>query len=210
MSYVFIFPLTMPPLPSSPPVSGFFRQRLAHPVPQETLHVALSEAIGILRQQAICYRDTLSADARKSVPPGGGWSVNQILQHLVVTHQRYEEGVRRLLDRAPRPGHGDTPWQPTWVGGMMVHALQGARRLPAPRAFRVGERVGPAVLERYLTALESTDRMMIDAEGIHWARARVAFPAFRLLRLNLGDCFALLTVHGERHFRRIRTLTRRG
>ena len=190
-------------LSSPPPEGGFFRQRLLHPVPQETLHVALDEAIEALRQQAISYRDTLSAEARESVPAGGGWSVNQILQHLVVTHRHYEDRVRRAMDRAPPPGHGDTPWRPTWVGGMLVHAMQGARRLPAPRAFRMGAHVGPAVLDQYLTALESTERMMRDAEGIHWARTRVTSPAARFLRLNLGDCFAVLTVHGERHFRRI-------
>ncbi len=195
--------------PSRPPENGFFRPRWVYPVPQETLQLALSEAIDALRQQAIRYRDSLSADARESAPPGGGWCVNQILEHLVVTHARYEERMRPVLEQRARPGHGEAPWRPTWVGGMLVHAMHGERRLPAPRAFRVGDRAGPAVLERYLTALETTERMMTDAESIHWSRTRVRSPVSRLLRVNLGDCFVVLTVHGERHFRRIGTLTGR-
>ncbi|GEM_PF-1713069 len=188
------------------PDAGFFRRRLPHPVPQEVLHVALREAMDLLRQQAISYRDTLSAERRGLVPSDGGWSVNQVLQHLAVTHQLYADRVQRVLSRAPRPGHGDTPWRATWMGGLMVHALQGSRRLPAPKAFRVDRTVPAAVLERYLTALESTERMMREVESVHWARTRVTSPASRLVRLNLGDCFAVLTVHDERHFARIRTL----
>lgn len=196
----------MSPDHPSLPDAGFFRQRLSHPVPQEALHVALTEAIETLRQQAISYRDTVSADRREVRPADGGWSMNQVLRHLVVTHQRYEDRMRRVLNRTPRPGHGDTPWQPTWMGGLMIHAMQGSRRLPAPRVFRVDQSAVPAVLERYLTALESTERMMREAESVHWARTRVTSPASVFVRLNLGDCFAVLTVHDERHFRRIRVL----
>ncbi len=199
----------MSPRPPPLPEIGFFRQRLVHPVPQEALHVALHEAIDALREQAISYRDTLSASRRETSPSDGGWSVNQVLQHLVVTHQLYADRVRRVLSRAPPPGHGDTPWRSTWMGGLMVHALQGARRLPAPKAFRVDQSVVPTVLERYLTALESTERLMGDAESVDWDRTRVTSPASRLVRLNLGDCFAVLTVHDERHFRRIQTLAER-
>ncbi len=176
----------MSPGYTSLPAAGFFRRRLPHPVPQEVLHVALREAMESLRQEAIAYRDTLSAERRTVVPADGGWSVNQVLQHLVVTHQLYTDRVRRVLSRGPRPGHGDTPWRSTWLGGLMVHALQGARRLPAPKAFRVDQSVVPSVLERYLTALESTERLMGDAESVHWDHTRVTSPASRLVRLNLG------------------------
>jgi len=80
-------------------------------------------------------------------PPGGGWSIGQVLEHLVVAADSYLRPMRRLIDEAlaATGAGGDSVWRPSLLSS----------------------------------------------------------PISRLIRLNLGDCFAILVAHARRHLGQI-------
>lgn len=137
-------------------------------------------------------------------PPGGGWSIGELLEHLVSSADSYLLPMRQLVERrAPRGEPGE--WRPSLGGRLLVRGLAGKRRLPAPRRYQPGEpREGVAAA--FVLRLERTARLMDEAREHRWRSIRLASPITPLLRLNLGDAFMGLVVHAERHLAQLHRL----
>lgn len=139
--------------------------------------------------------------------PTGGWSVGEVLEHLVTADSLYEEGVRRAL-RGARRSASPVPasaWRGTLVGSFLVRMLDpnNSRRVPAPRKFQPGPTARPGVLAIFLERQELLKGWIREAEGSDLNRARLSSPVSRLIRLNLGDYFEITIVHTRRHMQQI-------
>lgn len=171
-----------------------------------TSHASQSRHRDALRAQAeeITARvRTLTAgmnDAQlRWTPPDGGWSVGQVLEHLCIADDMYLERMRALVARpdAPRAAP-DAEWRPTLAGRFLVRALERPRKLPAPRMWTpLAPR--PGVAAAYAARLDELLALLDRGAALDWRRVRTSSPVSRLIRLNLGDCFTLLAVHGRRH-----------
>lgn len=144
-------------------------------------------------------------------PPGGGWSVGQVLEHLVTTDREYLGKMRPAIAGARRRGGGGTsrPWKPTWVGGMIARATDPAatKRVPTPRRFRPAGPPRPDVAARFRASREELAALLDEVGGLDLRRVRVVSPVSALVRMNLGDAFLILTLHGERHLQQIARVT---
>jgi hypothetical protein len=134
--------------------------------------------------------------------PHRGWSIAQILEHLLIFDRLYQERLRRRLTQgAEQPPRDDgAPWRPSMPGRMLLGAMRPARRaLPAPTLFAPSLRPRPSVVASYLAGLEELDALLELAAGHDLRRLRFGSPVSSLLRLNAGDALLLLVAHGERH-----------
>jgi hypothetical protein len=149
--------------------------------------------------------ETLGAAEREATPPGGGWSVGQVLDHLAISNEEYLVLIRRLMERGsampPAPGHAT--WKPRLVAGFLWRSLaKEGNRLPAPKQIR--PRSAPAdALARYQASLSGFDALLPATTELPWNALVGRSPLSTLVRPNLGDALMTVVVHCERHHRQI-------
>lgn len=133
-------------------------------------------------------------------PPTGGWSVAEVLEHLIVSADSYLHDIRPLVEQArPSVASGDPMWKPTLAGGLLVWSLKSPRKLPAPRSYKPGPSPRPRVLEEFLQRQEHVGRLITESAGLDWRRVKMRSPVAPILRMNLGDALTILVTHAERH-----------
>lgn len=144
-------------------------------------------------------------------PESGGWSIGEVACHLRTLNTRYLEAIDQSISEARAQGRtGFEGYKPGLLGGFMVKMMEPPvkRRLKTPAIFRPADDAHDwrAEVDGYLATHEELEQRLHHAGGISLARARVVSPATRLLRLTLGDAFALLLAHERRHLAQLRAL----
>lgn len=134
-------------------------------------------------------------------PPDGGWSIAQVLEHLIISDSLYLPELRDVVANGKR---GSGEWKPTITGGFIARSLQPAstRRTPAPRVFRPAEPRAD-VVEEYIRVREELLKLVEAAKGVDLRRNKLHSPVSKLIRINLGDAILILTVHTQRHLGQI-------
>lgn len=177
----------------------------AVPTPVQDPEIArLLERVARAGERARTLVQPLSEAQLAWAPPGGGWSVGQVLEHLVVSDALYLERMRRALEAAVAAGrHRGVPtaWRGSLFGRLLAAAVapDSARRVGAPRVFKPGPAARPGVLEAFLATRGELSALLRRADGWDVSRIRLASPVSALVRLNLGDAFRILANHAERH-----------
>jgi hypothetical protein len=167
----------------------------------EAVHRDASELLDGLSDAQLAWR-----------PEAGGWSLGEVACHLRTLNARYLEAIDQSITEARTRGHtGFGGYKPGLLGGFMVKMMEPPvkRRLKTPAVFRPAEDEAHdwrAEVDGYLATHEGLEERLHRAGGISLARARVSSPASRLLRLTLGDAFALVLAHERRHLAQIRAL----
>jgi hypothetical protein len=134
-------------------------------------------------------------------PPDGGWSIAQVIEHLIISDSLYLPELREVIANG-KPGTAE--WKPTMTGGFIIRALQptSTRRTPAPRVFRPAEPRAD-VVDACIRVKEELAGLMESAKGVDLLRNKLHSPVSKLIRINLGDAFMILTVHTQRHLQQI-------
>jgi hypothetical protein len=140
------------------------------------------------------------ADARTRQPPDGGWSIAEVLEHLIVSADSYLIPLRRLV-KAKNGGLADANamWKPTLMGGLLASSLRSPRKMPTVKGYKPGPSPRPRALDEFLQRQEDVGRVIAEAGGMDWRRTRMSSPVMPMLRMNLGDALTVLVVHAERH-----------
>jgi DinB superfamily len=133
----------------------------------------------------------------------GRWSIAQCLHHIVLGHQEYIRSIdNAILQARERNLFGSGPFKYGWFGSWFARSLDAPPKfkmkhpkliapLPDPPARKV-------VADFEAVHLELL-RLLEQANGIDLARAKMTSPLSRLVRLSLGQAFAVLTAHARRH-----------
>jgi hypothetical protein len=66
----------------------------------------------------------------------------------------------------------------------------------------------PGVLEAFLHGQRALVELVDSASRFELARSRTSSPVSRLIRLNLGDCFAIPIMHEQRHLQQLERICR--
>jgi uncharacterized damage-inducible protein DinB len=133
-------------------------------------------------------------------PAAGGWSVAEVLEHLIVSADSYLAAVESLVKQKARmTANGDVLWKPTLAGGLLVWSFRSPRKLPAPKSYKPGPSPRPRVLEEFLRRQEHVGRLVTESAGLDWRRVKMRSPVAPILRMNLGDALTILVTHAERH-----------
>jgi hypothetical protein len=130
----------------------------------------------------------------------GGWSVAQVLEHMVRANSAYLRAMRDLVVTAPRAViTDDTAWQPTFLGKQLARSLQRTMRLPAPGRSRPGPEVQGDIFAKLLDTHRELRALMQAAASVEWQQLRMPSPLARWVKLNFGDACYVTLRHGERH-----------
>lgn len=143
-------------------------------------------------------------------PPGGGWSIAQVFEHLCVTNSAYlDHTIPDGIKRASQSRRGPRHWRPSLIGGLLIASIRegSSRRLPAPAPFQVGDTVRPQVVQAFLASLPSLKAYLRALEGVD-QRTSVASPIARWVRMNVGDACVILVEHAHRHLAQVERIRR--
>jgi hypothetical protein len=178
-------------------------------LPQRDLHQQL-------RAESISTRERLTALLRpldpaqlNEHPEPDGWSVGQVLEHVLVADELSRAPVAALLRGSPRDaGAAAREWKSSFIGGLIAESLIKPKPLRGPKIFRPGPTPRNGVVEALLANELEFVQTMDDAASYDWRALRV--PSAALPRwapkLNLGDGFRIHVVHLTRHTRQVERL----
>lgn len=167
----------------------------------------LLEDVEQIGERARHLTSRLSDAQLEWMPPDGGWSVGQVLEHLLISDRSYVLRMRPLIDNAKTrvvPAVRAS-WRPTLAGRFLIKSLApgASRKLPAPSIYRPGPSPRPGVVGEYLRSLDDLASLLRDARGLDLGRLRMSSPVSRLIRVHVGDGFAIIVVHAQRHLGQI-------
>lgn len=179
---------------------------------QETLiHDWLRQVEQVSEQTRRLTGDLAAAQLRWT-PPSGGWSIAQVFEHLVTAHTQYLGKLPGLIEAARKRGDRGArgEWRPSLAGGFLLRAVdpKNEHKGLSPRSWRPGAEPRTDAVEAFLRTQEELSELLHRAEGLDLNRIRTSSPVSRLVRLNLGDCFAILAAHGQRHMRQVERIRR--
>jgi hypothetical protein len=146
-------------------------------------------------------------------PAPDSWSVVQCIDHLNSTAREYLPMLDQGIADAIRRGlYSPGPYTYNWIGRLMTWVVDPNTRIraKAPRAF-----LPPAPRPRHdvMAAFRAYQVQYIDrlrqANGLDLARARVASPAARWIRMPLGSGFATMIAHERRHLQQARRVVQK-
>jgi hypothetical protein len=166
----------------------------------EAVHRDAAELLGGLSHAQLAWR-----------PDAGGWSVGENACHLRTVNTLYLGAIDKSISEARERGHtGFGGYKPGLLGGFMAKLLEPPvkRRFKSPSVFLPAAEAQDwrAEVDGYLATHAGLEERLHHAGGISLARARVVSPAHRLMRVSLGDAFALVLAHDRRHLAQIRAL----
>ena len=180
-------------------------------------HLTLAPELDTFRQsfegiadEANALAGSLRDDQFNWVPPSGGWSVSQCIEHLNATARAYLPNLDEGIAEAIRRGlYGEGPFRYNWLGRTFVQTQEptSKRKYRAAKAF-----LPPPTRPRpeSMAAFRAYQVQFIDrlrqANGLDLARARVRSPVLTWLRLPLGSGFALMVAHERRHLQQARAV----
>ena len=137
-------------------------------------------------------------------PAPDRWSIGECLEHLNVMAELYLAAIDPAIARGRANGMtGRGPFRRGWlVNRFFIRALEPPARirLKAPAKFRPPDSLDPSgAHERFLALQGDLIERTHQANGLHLSRIKVASPVTRLLRMSLGQAFAVVAVHQRRH-----------
>lgn len=168
-------------------------------IPQRVYREALLESNHAVIRRIREAVSGVAPDALLRRPATGGWSIAEVLEHLIVSADSYLDLVRPVIKRGNGGDGQSARWRPSIMGGLLAASLRNERKLPAPSMYKPGPNPRPKVLEEFVRRQEEVSRLIADAGDMDWRRIRLRSPVLSWLRMNLGDALTVLVVHAERH-----------
>ena len=173
---------------------------------QRDLHAQLREELVASRERIAAIVRPLNAAKINEHPDPTGWSVGQVLEHLIIADELYEEPFNALV-RSARPDAGAPAryWKPTFIGGLIAKTLINPKPVKGPKVFKPGPTPRNGVVEAFLARELRFAQAMDAASSLDWRALRVGSPALPSWapKMNLGDGFRIHTVHVTRHSHQI-------
>ena len=170
-----------------------------------------------LREQSIGTRDHLTTLLRplnsaqiNEHPEPKGWSIADVLEHLCITQESYEDRFTATV-RSARPDAGAPAraWHPTFLGKLIAGSLEKPRPMKTPRIFQPSHTPRNGATDALLGLESAFVKSMDAAASLDWNKVKMGtpvFPDWMPKMLNLGDAFRIHVVHVSRHARQIARL----
>ena len=161
-----------------------------------------SELESISKETRAVAEGALAATLTKR-PPGGGWSVAEILQHLILTADamlpRLEKAVVELELQNRK---ADGPAGLGVMGWLLVKALEPPPRMKSKtsKPFEPVQVDDPLGLpERLVERNAKLDALIARASGLATGTVKIASPFDERVRYNAYAAFRITLAHARRH-----------
>ncbi len=169
-------------------------------VPQSAYRISLLDANRAVVARIRNAVSPVAPEMLRRAPPAGGWSIAEVLEHLLISAESYLDSLRRITqENAGSRADASAMWKPSLMGGLLTESLRKQRKLPAPGMYKPGPTPRADVLSEFLRRQEEVGRLIADAGDLDWRGVRMRSPVLPIIRMNLGDALTVLVVHAERH-----------
>ena len=176
---------------------------------QRDLYAQLRAESIDLRQRIGDLVRPLNAAQLNEHPEPKGWSVAEVIEHLLVSDERSSapamEVVRTARADAGAPAR---EWKPSFLGGLIASSLEKPRKLKAPKVFLPSPTARGGAAEALIAREAEFVTALDNAASLDWRALRVrsgALPTWAP-KMNLGDAFRIHVVHVRRHTAQIERL----
>ena len=134
-------------------------------------------------------------------PSQDAWSVGQCLEHLRVTNEVYLPAITASLKARPLRAVQDiTPgWFGRWFIRNYIEPSSESKRARAPKKIAPVTRVGPDILDRFLTSNQAARELVGRASDYDVNRIRFKNPFIPMLRFTVGTGLEIVSRHQPRH-----------
>lgn len=172
------------------------------------LHAELAgflEQIEAVRQRAHGLTHGLTNPQWNWHPPDGGWSIAECVEHLNVINRLYLSSIGEAIQKGRAAGRTSAgPYRHPWLGNLLLRTIEPPvkRKFRAPRKFQPAAKPqfdGPHLLADFDALHSQMKKLVTEANGLDLGRVRLSSPALSLLRISLGQAFAILCAHDRRH-----------
>ena len=179
---------------------------------QKELHQKLrAEAIASRERIALTVKPLNEAQLNEHPEPAG-WSIAQVLEHLILGDELYEAPFAGVI-RGARPDAGAPAreWKSSFIGGLIAGAILKPKPMKAPKVFDPGPTPRHGTAQAFLNREMSFVKTMDDAANYDWRALRIGSPALPkwMPKMNVGDGFRIHVVHATRHSRQIERLAKK-
>lgn len=179
-------------------------------ITQRDLHAQLREQADATRDHLGTILRPLNSAQLNEHPEPRGWSIAEVIEHLCVTQESYENQFNATV-RAARPDAGAPAraWHPTLLGKLIAGSLEKPKPLKAPKMFQPSPTPRNGAAECLLSMESAFARSMDDAASLDWNKVKMGtpvFPDWMPKMMNLGDAFRIHVVHVSRHARQVARL----
>lgn len=158
-------------------------------------------------QKAIGEWQMLAPAALNATPAPHQWSAAQCLEHLNIYGRHYLPAIRTAIERGKQQGKNPAAQrQPGWLGLWFTNLMlpqpdgQLKSKMKAPKnAIPAAQPDARAMLAEFIEQQETLLALIDAAARVDVNTLRVPTSLSPLLRLKLGDTFAFVIAHNERH-----------
>lgn len=138
-------------------------------------------------------------------PRMGGWSIGECVDHVNTIVRELSDPLKETIHKAKAAGKLSTrEHRPGFVGKYMTRSMEP----PVKKKMKTQKIYVPTaqtnydagtLLEQYKDAHNRFKQLMHEADGVDLSKVKMASPAWKLLKLNLGDWFFFTAAHERRH-----------
>lgn len=150
----------------------------------------------------------LNEDQLNATRSENHWTIAQIFQHMILANERYLRAMEAAMAADP-PAANNKPTQYTWLGRMLLKQAGPHGNAPAPKVLVPSPGpYGKEVVQKWADQTSKLMELERTSRAFDITAIRLRNPVVGLFKMNLADCFGILTEHTERHVRQIESLAK--
>ena len=131
------------------------------------------------------------------------WSIAECLEHLNIYAAYYLPTIERLIAKAKKDiAYSKLEAKSNWFGKYSINSIapSNAKKIKTMKHLDPSRsKIEGDVLERFLVFQNQFKALLKRAHEVNLNKVKVPVEFFKLLKINLGDCFQFLLAHEQRH-----------
>ena len=184
-------------------MAGAVTARFHYPLPRRALPAEmareLADALVAVDARYTSAMTSIAQEQRDWPREDGGWSVHQILEHIVRTNEAYLSRLRQLADEMMSSPSTPEPWRGRVFAQWLAKSLTMTLPMRAPKSIEPGPSPRADVLQAMVATHREVRALMQRCSATDWTAGYMSSPFAAMLRLNFGDACVVILRHSERH-----------
>lgn len=136
-------------------------------------------------------------------PDPKSWSIAQCFDHIIVSDQQYFKNIKKAIEQTVTSQWVEKkPYRAGCIGRIFIYAQKpgGVFKFKTPPHFKPSERTeGKKILEDFVRHEQELLILIKKCDGWDLNKAKLSSPVNSFFKFSLGECFAILMTHQERH-----------